>query len=303
MRVSIDLNEKAAPLLFRDVVLKDPVKDGFLAKYPNGHLLSMPRCTGPRGRLVSGKKENMRYIRHVTVEEELTGEYKWPRQETDKLFPRDEPKLQIESLAFKLPNANPDEDEANYFFVTKLQTFDGLWDRFQVEKVVVHDPNGSCSGPFLDRLPDDLECLVIRPLNRFDRHCPALKKLIYVLPPGYGDFEGCTNIRGLRSADQRAMTNLQHEWRRVVHDVELQFEIVIVHPGGSDPKAAQRQKNIEAAMKIDRTGREYTGPVKEIRFLTMPEYLSTHDWSGEFTEEEARPWLDLVEVDTEGTED
>jgi hypothetical protein len=30
----------------------------------------------------------------------------------------------------------------------------------------------------------------------------------------------------------------------------------------------------------------------ECSFLTMREYLSTHDWSGEFTAEEVRPWLD-----------
>jgi hypothetical protein len=30
----------------------------------------------------------------------------------------------------------------------------------------------------------------------------------------------------------------------------------------------------------------------ECSFLTMREYLTTHDWSGEFTAKEVRPWLD-----------
>jgi hypothetical protein len=69
------------------------------------------------------------------------------------------------------------------------------------------------------------------------------------------------------------------------------------------PETVRRQENIEAHLMRDRVAGVHTGPVKQIQYLTMPEYLSTHDWSGEFTEAEVRPWLDLVEVDAEGTED
>jgi hypothetical protein len=30
----------------------------------------------------------------------------------------------------------------------------------------------------------------------------------------------------------------------------------------------------------------------ECSFMTMREYLTTHDWTGEFTAKEVRPWLD-----------
>lgn len=46
-------------------------------------------------------------------------------------------------------------------------------------------------------------------------------------------------------------------------------------------------------------GRE-SGPLKTLeefnemtfKFISLPEYLATYDWTGEFTEEEVRPWLE-----------
>ena len=44
---------------------------------------------------------------------------------------------------------------------------------------------------------------------------------------------------------------------------------------------------------------EYKTRNVDIRFMSLREYLETHDWSGEFTEEEAEPWLndDWIEIE------
>jgi hypothetical protein len=33
----------------------------------------------------------------------------------------------------------------------------------------------------------------------------------------------------------------------------------------------------------------------EYKFISLREYLKTYDWTGEFTDEEVRPWLEEVE--------
>jgi hypothetical protein len=217
----------------------------------------------------------------------------------------DEPKIRIERITLKLPDTDPHRERPAFAigpFGVELVTFIGLWDRFQSKKVIVHEINSHCNLS-LNRLPDDLDCLVIRFQwnNNEARHLsyqnyPALKRVVYILPHGTGIFGDCSSARELLDMNRLAMLQMNYAWRDTVQGDKLQMEIVIVHPDASDPEAAQRQENIGAAMKRAASG-VHTEPVKQIRFLAMPEYLSTHDWSGEFTEEEVGPWLDLVDVD------
>jgi hypothetical protein len=48
----------------------------------------------------------------------------------------------------------------------------------------------------------------------------------------------------------------------------------------------------DEAFEIASEMKDIDGDLPVCTFMTLQEYLTTHDWSGEFTAEEARPWLD-----------
>jgi len=83
----------------------------------------------------------------------------------------------------------------------------------------------------------------------------------------------------------------------IAQDEEFQCDIIIVNSDGAGEETERRHEMIEAEIKTTYEGGKpvrHKGPVKQIRFLSLLEYLSTHDWSGEFTEEEVRPWTCLM---------
>lgn len=103
----------------------------------------------------------------------------------------------------------------------------------------------------------------------------------------------------LNTYEQRRFTwtPLINSLRILAQDEDFQCDIIIVNCDGAGEATERRQEMIEAEIKTTYEGGKlvpHTGPVKQIRYLSLLKYLSTHDWSGEFTEEEVRPWTCLI---------
>jgi hypothetical protein len=286
MRVSPDFNKMVAPLLYREVTLVNSTPS-LLKEHPNGHLLSMPVYIGPKeNRLVAGKASDMGHIRHVTVEE---GDGCFSDAAV-KLFIHDYVSAgQISSLRFTR-RASRSSSRIQYDSHPLL----GLWYDFRPTKIIIHDagPRETLRFP----IPDGLECLVIRfnwipasVMYNYARKCQTLKKIVYVIPVPV-----LWPDRMMSESRRREWTPMVDSLRILAQDEETQCEIVIVDSEGSSEEMEQRQEMIEARIKTTYEGGGYVpykGPVKTIQFLSLFEYVSTHDWSGE---EEVRPWTCLM---------
>jgi hypothetical protein len=151
MRVSPDFNKMVAPFLYREVSLVDPTPS-LLKKHPNGHLLSMPVYTGPKGnRLVAGKISDLGHIRHVTVEDGGS----WSSDAAIKLFTHDfVSERQIASLKF-----NRGASCSRSLIQHDSHPLLGLRFHFRPAKFTIHDivPRETLHFQF----PVGLECLVI----------------------------------------------------------------------------------------------------------------------------------------------
>jgi hypothetical protein len=74
-------------------------------------------------------------------------------------------------------------------------------------------------------------------------------------------------------------------------DNEYEGEIVIVNYKGVGPRIIESHDRLWA-ITGNRKDTKNKKRLKKIQFLTIKEYLSTHDWSREFTEEEAKALME-----------
>lgn len=307
MRVSPDFNAIAAPILYHTVAigtpshgLVDPLTDDLR---PGVMVIPPAKAWMQRkAKKVQGKEKDLRYIQHAIIHglpQDGRRQPLWQhnrrtlvlpsvkslRLEREMLPHLDE--IEYPALSQAFPNASKlilDSTDSNELLPILLSSL----------------PLGFKTLVNIYRLSDWQDWVRFHTLREFG----SLDKIVFIFL-----VRRLLGPCGVLEPSQR----LLGEDLAVLGLSGYQGEIIIVnvesletnHHGLADP-IGERERTVQTEFdeatkwmtdrqkpEILKKGTAEKKKTAKVRFMTMKEYLDTHDWADELTEEDVKPWLDL----------
>jgi hypothetical protein len=306
MRVSPDFNAIAAPILYHTVAigtpyhgLVDPLADDL-----RPGVMDIPPAKAwmqRKAKKVQGKEKDLRYIQHAII-------YGLPQDG------RRQPLWQHSRRTLVLPSVKslrleremlPHLDEIEYSALS--QAFPNA------SKLILDSTDSNKLLPIsLSSLSTGFKTFVniYRSCNWRDSPHPITSNqlgtvnkvvLIFLVSRLTSPYRDLESRLGALAGDLAAVGILGYRGEMTVVNAE---SLEPIHDGLADPPGerettVQREFNEVTKWLTDRQkpenlkkGTAEKKKMPEVRFMTMKEYLDTHDWADELTEEDVKPWLD-----------